>query len=144
MATSTVPTLKSNLKTQLAARGGLSGVQIAYGPPSVGMEREYIWLGDVEGDQLFAAMAAPNQRQEEYDLEVIVDVIREGTDEQSADERCFAIQAEIENQLRSDLTVNGAVTVAQIGRFKLTENVTADGMTRTARLVTLVHCQAYI
>lgn len=142
MATSTVPTLKANLKTQLAARAGLTGVQIAYGPPSVGMQKEYVWLGDVEGDQAFASMGTTNH--EEYDLQVVVDVIREGTDEASADARCFAIQAELENQIRSDNTVNGAVSVAQIGRFKLTENVTADGMTRTARLVTLIHCQAYI
>jgi uncharacterized protein YrzB (UPF0473 family) len=142
MATSTVPTLKANLKTQLAARGGLTGVQIVYGPPSVGMQREYIWLGDADGEQVFAAMGTLNH--EEYDLQVIVDVIREGEDEQAADARAFAIQAELENQLRSDNTVNGAVSSAQIGRFKLTENVTADGMTRTARLVTLIHCQAYI
>lgn len=142
MATSTIPTLKANLKTLLAARGGLSTVQINYGPPAIGMEREYIWLADVEGEQQFAAMGTLNY--EEYDLEVIADVIREGTDEQSATARCFAIQAELENQLRSDNTVGGAVSAAQIGHFKLTENVTADGMTRTARLVTLVHCQAYI
>lgn len=142
MATSTVPTLKANLKTQLAARGGLTGVQISYGPPSVGMQREYIWIGDADGQQVFAAMGTVNH--EEYNLEVIVDVIREGEDEASADARCFAIQAELENQLRSDNTVGGSVSVAQIDRFRLTENVTADGMTRTARLLTLVRCQAYI
>lgn len=142
MATSTVPTLKANLKTALGLRAGLSGVQIAYGPPSVGMQREYLWLGDTDGQQQFAAMGTVNY--EEYDLQVIVDVIREGEDEQSATARCFAIQAELENQLRTDNTVSGAVSAAQIGHFKLTENVTADGMTRTARLVTLVHCQAYI
>jgi hypothetical protein len=144
MATSTIPTTKANLKTLLAARVGLTSVQISYGPPAVGTQREYIWLGDADGEQTYAAMAAGNQRLEEYDLSVIVDVILEGTGEQAADERCFAIQAEIENQIRSDKTVNGAVTDAQIGRFKLTEDVTQDGMTRTARLVTLLHCQAYI
>ena len=142
MATSTIPTLKTNLKTALGLRAGLSGVQIAYGPPAVGMQREYIWLGDADGQQTFAAMGTLNF--EEYDLQVIVDVIREGEDEASADARCFAIQAELENQLRSDPTVTAAVSSAQIGHFKLTENVTADGMTRTARLVTLIHCQAFI
>jgi len=144
MATSTIPTMKANLKTLLSARAGLTGVQISYGPPSVGTQREYIWLGDVEGEQTYAAMAAANQRYENYELSVTVDVILEGTDPKPADERCFVLYGEVENQIRTDKTVNGAVTDAQCGRFRLTENTTADGMTRTARLVTLIRCQAYI
>jgi hypothetical protein len=144
VATSTIPTAKANLKTQLAARGGLTGVQISYGPPAVGTQREYIWLGDTDGEQTYAAMAAPNQRHEEYEMSVIIQASMEGTSEPAADARCFAIQAELENQIRSDGTLNGAVTDAQIGQFRLTEDVSPDGMTRTARLVTLIRCEAYI
>jgi hypothetical protein len=144
MATSTVPTLKANLQTQLAARGGLSGVQISYGPPLPALQKETIWLGDADGTQDNATFQAPNQVLEQYDLQIVTNVIREGTDEVAADNRCFAIQAELENQLRGDPTVNGAVANAEIARFRLSENLTPDGMTRTARLVTLVHCEAWI
>ncbi len=144
MATSTVPTLKANLATQLAARGGLTGVQISYGPPLPAPQREYIWLGDVEGTQAFSTFAAPNRRREEYRLQVIVGVLREGTNSQATDERCFTLFGELETQLRSDPTVNTAVTVAEPTEARLTEFVSPDGMNRTAQLIVQVNCQAWI
>ena len=144
MATSTVPALKANLLTQLQARGGLAGVQVTYGPPLPNPDREFIWLGDVQGDQAFSAMAAPNQRHEQYTLQVIVSVLREGTDLKTADERCFALCAELENQLRTDVTVNSAVSEAHVGTFRLTEFVAPDGMNRRAELIVDVNCQAWI
>lgn len=144
MATSTVPTLKANLVAQLQARGGLTGVQVSYGPPLPDPQREYIWVGDVDGQQEFAAMAAPNQRHETYRVQVIVGVLHEGTDSKAADDRCFTLLGELEQQLRGDVTVNGAVALAALGTFTLTEFVAPDGMNRTAQLVTQVDCQAWI
>lgn len=109
------------------------------------MQRQYLWIGDADGQQTQAGMGGP--RKEVYSLEIIVDAIVEGegdTAASGAETQCFAIQAELENQLRTDPTINGAVFNAQIGRFKLTDDVAREGMTRVARLVTLVNCQAYI
>ncbi len=144
MATSTIPTLKANLVTQLAARAGLAGVQISYGPPLPNPQREYIWIGDVIGTQEYAAMAAPNQRHESYDLQVIIAVLREGVDSKAADDRCFALFGELESQLRGDVTVAGAVTEAHVATLKLSEFVAPDDMNRTAQLTVDVTCQAWI
>lgn len=144
MATSSVPTLKANLVTQLQARPGLSTVQISYGPPLPDPQREYIWVGDVTGDQAFATMAAPNQRHENYRVTVIVGVLREGVDSKAADDRCFVLLGELETQLRGDVTVNNAVTEAHLSTFRLTEFVSPDGMNRTAQLIVEVDCQTWI
>lgn len=144
MATSTVPTFKANLVTQLQARPGLSGVQVSYGPPLPNPQREYVWVGDVTGDQMYAAMAAPNQRHEEYRATVIVGVLKEGVDSKAADDRCFVLLGELETQLRGDITVNGAVSEAHLETFRLTEFVSPDGTNRTAQLILEVNCQAWI
>ena len=147
MATSTIPTLKANLVTQLQARGGLAGVQVSYGPPLPNPQREYIWVGDVEGAQSFAAFAAANtlyQRREEYNVQVIIGVLHEGTDTKATDDRCFALLAELEQQVRTDPTVSGAINVAQLTTFRLTEFVSPDGMNRTAQLIVDINCQQWI
>jgi|SRR5215471_10518954 len=144
MATSTIPTLKANLRTQLVARGGLSGVQVSYGAPLPATQREFIWLGDVNGEQEYGTYQAPNQRHEMYVLELILSVLKEGVDAKAADDRCFALFAEVETQLRSDPTVNGAVTESHLGLFRLTEFTAPDGMNRSAQLVAELNCQAWI
>src|SRR6266498_2732111 len=143
MATSSVPTLKANLITQLGARGGLAGVQISYGPPLPDPQREFIWVGDVDGTQEWVDVAG-TLRHEVYQLTVVVMVSREGQGMQAADERCFALHAELEEQLRTDKTVSGAVTDARIGDFKLTEFVSADGMSRSSELNVKVDCEHWI
>lgn len=143
MATSTVPALKANLQTQLQARGGLAGVNVTYGPPLPSPGDEYIWIGDTDGAQVFATYGSTTGlRHEEYQLQVVICVERQGTDMKGADTRCFALLAELEAQLRADNTVNGAVTLAQVGGFKLSEIVT--DMSRTAQLEVQVSCEAYI
>jgi len=144
MAASTVPTVKANLVTQLQARLGLTGVQVTNGPPLPATSREYIWIGDVEGAQEFGAFNTPNQRHETYNVKVVVNVLVEGTDMAAADARCFALSAELENQLRADPTVNSAVNNAQLTTFVLTEFVSPDGSSRTAQLVVDVNCQQWI
>ena len=58
---------------------------------------------------------AAKGKSEEYDQRVVILVLREGADMASADARCFALYAELENYLRGDPTVNGAVIDATIG-----------------------------
>lgn len=143
MATSSIPTLKANLVTQLSARGGLSGVQVSYGPPAP-VQDEYIWLGDTDGAQEYATYASPNQRHEAYQLQVVICKEMQGTGMQAADERCFALFAEVEAQLRTDPTVNSAVSEAHVGAYKLSEILSPDGMNRIAQLEVQVNCQAWI
>ena len=142
MATSTVPTAKANLVTQLQARGGLAGVQVTNGPPFVDPQREFIWVGTAEGSQEQLAMGGP--RRETYDLHVIISVEQESEDVVAADTRCFALSAEVEAQLRTDPTINGAVEHAEFGDFKLGEFSSADGINRISELVVSIGCNAFL
>ena len=143
MASSSIPTFKANLKTQLSARGGLSGTLISYGPPTSGAD-QYVWLGDAQGRQEQMSFGTTGQaRMESYELQVVICVERQGTGMQNADEQCFTLFAELEAQLRTDPTVNGAVNRAQVGGFKLSE-IPVDGMVRISQLEVQVECQAVI
>lgn len=146
MSASSVPTAKANLVTQLQARPNLSGanrVLITNGPP-VPPEREFIWVGTAEGEQHFGTFGAAGLRREEYGLQVVISVLREGADIVGADTRCFALSAEVEAQLRTDPTINGAVMAAEFGGFKLGEYVTADEMARGSELVVTVNCETWL
>jgi hypothetical protein len=141
VATSTVPAFKSALLAKLNARTNLKNVQVTYGPP-LPPSREWIWLGDVAGEQQTAALG--NQRREEtYDLSVIIGITREGVDQQATTERAFALMAELENELRSDATVGGVVRTAEVqGQFRLDE--LASDTARGAHLAITVQCTARI
>lgn len=144
MATSSVPALKANLATALQGRANLSAVQITYGAPLPNPSREYIWLADVEGDEAPAALGR-NRHSEIYFLTVIIQAIREGQDQQAATERAYTFRDEIDTQLRSDVTVAGALGSGWAyvaGHFKLEE--LANDSQRGALLTIQVACEARI
>ena len=111
---STAPAFKAAMLTALTARSGLSGVTISYGAPLQG-PREFIALGDINGSQEFRTMGGPVPKKEEsYVLDVYVSVLREGNQQQTCSERCFALAAEIEDELRTNITMTGTVRVAEV------------------------------
>jgi hypothetical protein len=112
MSSSTAPAFKAALLTALSARAGLSGVTISYGAP-LSAPREFIALGDISGEQEFAALGAL-KKNETYTLEVFCSVLREGNQQQTCTERCFELAEEIENELRGNVTMTGTVRVAQL------------------------------
>lgn len=124
MASSTIPAFKSALLAQLAARAGLANVQVSYGYPGPVPEVEYIWLADVRGEQAIAVMGR-RSREEHYQLTVLIKTETSGVapaDQQTATERAFTLMSELENQLRTDPTVNSTVRVAQVeGPIELVE-----------------------
>ena len=152
MASSTVPALKLQLRTNLAARAGLSGVQVTYGPPTPqpgwGNDIntvEYVWIGDVQGTQAFSIFnASGGQRDEEYDLKIWISVTKATSpdDYQTAGNRAFALMAEIENEVRADHTVTGTVQQAEVTGFIFIEDAKAE--MNEARLEVTVHVKALI
>jgi hypothetical protein len=117
---STAPAFKDALYDALAARSGLSGVTVSYGVP-LGAPREFIALTDINGTQQFAALGAL-RKDETYTLDVYVSVLREGNQQQQCSERCFAIAAEVEDELRTNVTMSGTVRVAELlSPFQLEE-----------------------
>lgn len=118
---STAPAFKAAFVTALAARAGLSGVLVSYGAPLPNPPREHVTLGDLSGEQEFAALGAM-RKYETYTLDVYVSVVREGSQQQACTERAFAIAAEIEDELRANPTMTGTVRVAEIATpFSLEE-----------------------
>ena len=144
MATSTIAAVKAALVSLLAARPGLHDVQVSYGPPLPNPGRELVWIGEVEGEQQVAGLG--NQASyENYGVKVIISVLREGGDAQSADERCFEIFAELENEVRQEVyPVFGVagVNAATIGAFTLEE--LASDTARESRLTVAVNVETRI
>lgn len=126
MSTSSVPTFKAQLKTNLLARTGLANVQVTHGPPAPVPEAEFIWLGDVRGSQDWAAGQA--LKSEIYELTVWIRVLASTApdDFKTAGDRVFALLAELENELRGDKTVTGTVTSAQVTDFDFQEDATGE------------------
>jgi hypothetical protein len=140
-------TFKTNLEAALDARPGLNGVQVTIGFPKV-PAKELVMLGDIKGTQEPASIGRLS-REERYKLEVTIKVERQGTDQSVPTTRAYAIAAELEQQLRDDPTVAGAVRIAQVGgrqhdpgRYDLEEFVTSDGAGRMAVLTIDVACEA--
>lgn len=142
MASSSVPSLKHQLVLNLQARPGLANVQVTHGPPLPVPEAEFIWLGDAQGTQ--TRESAGNTKLETYNLQVIVRVLSSTTadDFKTAGDRAFALMAELENELRGDKTVSGAVRDAEVTDFDFKEGANAE--TNEALLDVTVHVQALI
>lgn len=144
VSTSAIPTFTANLLTQLKARSALATVQVVDGGDFLpDPQREFISLGDVTWEQdwrLLGGAVAPSTRtkREQFDLEITIWVQQEATDQAAAVNRAFALMAEIETQIRTDPTVNGACIVAQVRRGRL-RKLANEGQ-RGARLTCFVRC----
>jgi len=107
MTTSTMAALKANLKTELIARAGLSGVQVTYGDIGDGQRWESIRLGEIEtGAQNPASLRSGKQRRREsYILHVLVEVIGKPTPEAN-EARAIVLAGEVEDLVASDPKVS--------------------------------------
>lgn len=141
MATSTIPAFKDALVTRLSARTGLDGVQVTYGLPAGAVKREHIIIGGANGSQEYRTIGHLH-RMEEYVVQVYVNVIREGVQQQACDERCFALLAEIEDELRTDPTCNNTVLTAEVASLNL-ESLATDER-REGRLLVGIQVKARI
>jgi hypothetical protein len=115
LAASTAPTAKTNLLTAIRARPALiSGVYVDRGPlPDPPSELERIYIGDaVDFDREWAQLGAQRIR-EEYTVLVIVENVKYGNEPKDTEERTFTLANEVEQAVRTDLTLAAAVIVAQ-------------------------------
>lgn len=140
--TSTIPAFKAALLAALQQRTGLHGVEVSWGYPFNSQSREWLFLGNVSGDQTAAALGR-QRREESYDLEVIIAVLKPGSrgDIRARTERAFEIAAEVEDQLRTDASVGQVVRVAQVeGPLRLSEFFVGDSGTEVgAELLLTIH-----
>lgn len=120
--TSRTQAVRAALHTQLAARNGLDGVQISKYKISPGDADwdEGIALGKATADQ--ETNAYDGGRDETIDLEIIIWCRKDGdgdTVSEAAETQVLAFWAEVENQLRGDITVNSTVLKAEAGSYEL-------------------------
>lgn len=132
MATSTVVSFKRALHAALSARPGLTGVLITRGAMSPAqMPSEVIVLGDITRSTQAAAALGRQRREEDYTLDVEPSVVgHDADDPDTLAERCAELVAEVEDQLREDIAVGGAVRTAQVTSVGLQEG--SDGNQRWA------------
>ena len=147
MPVSVTYAVMSALKTRLAARAGLAGVQIVIGTPWQ-PEADYIAIHEADPhDQRPAGMRAlPGPREEEFWLGVMVSSIRKGdADHSEAVARAYTLAAELEDELGDDPTINASLGGgwAQIDGLPVTTHWLEDG-TREARIAGRVKCRSRI
>lgn len=171
MAVSTVPAFKAALLARLTADAALGAatppVQIAYGLPHTGLERDAVMLASTRADDPTDASQYPGgqtgrigggsspEREERYVLEAVVTVTRAWREpQQTVTERAFAIAAAIETSLRSwqvaATPFDGIVRWAQVTSLEHTEgsSTATDGngvpIERGCRVFIDIACSARI
>lgn len=105
-STSTIHSVRVALRELLQERPALRNVRISYGPPLPSPPAEFIMLADAESDDEQAAALGQLRRQEDYRLNVVVYVFRNGHDMEAAAERAYVLTAEIEETLREAPTLD--------------------------------------
>lgn len=107
---------KQALKTALAARAGLTGVQVAYEYPSTNITGEDIWLGNAESDNRIPVMRAGTKKvDEDYTLTVFAQVLKtQGEGQEAADLRASALLAEVQQCLAETPQLTAQIMWAQI------------------------------
>ena len=100
MASSSVPLVKRTLITLLKARPALAGVQVEWTHPEDRIEKESMFFLTTELLEV-SGQLSQGTRHETYTLNLWVVVHKDGNDPQATEERCWALVAEVEAQLRA-------------------------------------------
>lgn len=136
MATSSIPAAIDGLLTLLRANVD-SSTQVVDGFPRFTVtDTDLIAVGGkpaptAEGTQT-AAVLGGRKRDENYVLHVTCSSSRGGEDQKAVRDRAFALLAVLENVVRNDITLGGAVRTAQVeGGITLSQtdvDTAADGV----------------
>ena len=128
--TSTMVAVKAALVNVLRGRPGLDSVLISYADPGDKGRREQAFFDEVRAsEQRSVSMKAGRKRRdEEYELDLVVDVSSKTTPE-SVESRCLDIVSELEDVLALDPTIGGTdgVLWALVSDLRLKTLETGDG-----------------
>lgn len=102
----------------LAARAGLSGVQVTYGWPGADVaERERIFTNNPRGTHAPASLRTGRvYRDEQMEFDIVLQVEGVGKSAQEADERAVVLGAEIEEYVADNA---GSLGVAGLNWFRM-------------------------
>lgn len=148
--TSSIPAVKGALVDALNARPALAG-KVTWGVPRETPRREWIVVGEVEGDQSQVSVGRQSlsRREERYRVLVVVSVIMSAVEHpRTVAERAYALAAEVEDEVRTSPTLGldpgtDGLYWAQVTKTDLTES-TGDGSERQAVVTLHVSCMARI
>lgn len=130
ITTSSAHAFKNAFVDGLLGRPALAGVQVVSAPlTSKDAARESIQLGDIDGEQSWAALGRLS-RNEKYTVDVMLWVLRPGSGEEvfrDVRARAFALLAEVETFLREDPTLGGAAQVSAVRGVEVTEGANPEG-----------------
>lgn len=116
MSTSKAFAAMQALATQLRARAGLTGVEVRTAHPGAKLPTEAIVMLSFDGDQRWAALGK-GSREETFLIPTSIYVSKPGATEtvaKACQDRVVALFAEVENQLRTDPSINSTVRVGAI------------------------------
>lgn len=108
---STAHAVKVALVEKFAA--ALPGVQVSFGDPGRDIERECVFLGDVEFDQDWATLGAL-KKEETYTIDCWVLITTPGASEMDASARTSEVTAVIESVLRERANISGLAGTREI------------------------------
>ncbi|MDQ3933427.1 MAG: hypothetical protein M3340_02215 [Actinomycetota bacterium] len=140
LAGAAVPAGESKLLSTVPA---LEGVTVVYGylNDATQMDDEMVHVGDVEFDQDWGALGRM-RREESYRVELIVFVKREGDDQHGTEDRCWDLVGAVEDLLRADVKLGGAVREAGMTRGKQSNNPDSEGW--VSQMIGSITCKATI
>lgn len=144
---SVVPAVMAQLKTNLVARAGLSGIQITDGLPTT-PEMELIAILDAHphAQHVIAMRGSVQPREEEFTLTVLVSVVRAGDlDHAAVTARAYALAQEVENEILEDPTITaslGSNGFASVTGLPVRKNGPDSDIRREAKIEVEITCMA--
>lgn len=115
---STVSTVKSQLLTRLQARPNLAEVQVFYSWPADVQQAEAIYFGEARGEHTYPVLKSGRKpRQENYSLDIFIDVAGSGASSRETEERAWALASEVEDTIADDPTLGLTTDVIQAVAF---------------------------
>ncbi|MGH2692324.1 MAG: hypothetical protein ACRDHM_07440 [Actinomycetota bacterium] len=145
MAATAVEAAEDALRTAIAGRAGLAGVQVDLGDPGSNVLPEHIWIAESAPDEeqeWETTGVGSQQRRETFTIRVVVLVEQSGNDYQAIRDRARVLSAEIEEAVRANQTLAGAVFHAEVSADRRATGGTDEG--RIVQREVLVRCMAFL
>lgn len=120
MSTTTAPVVRAQLISLLATRPAITAVNPATGMPVLvahvwqgqADKQEHIYLGNTSADLEFATIrSGRKKREEDYTVDIVIDVEIPTDWGPSSETRAFALAAEVDDMLADDPAIGLAATI---------------------------------
>lgn len=134
--TSRLAAAEDGLLAALVARQALpanplAGVALRLGDPGSGARPEHVWIGEEATAEQVSDLSSQDTptggREEEFSLRVLVLATRSGEDYTALRDRATAMTAEVEETVRTNRTLGGAVEDSEVERIERMTGASENG-----------------